>query len=323
MTYIDAGSINGANQSSGFHRSAAYLGSFTDAEAVALATKGQYPNWWYASGGAGEKVIDTIGGGALSYGTATASAVNINNTSASDLYLNLYTSSGNNLLAGKQIRITIMGASVSGDVTFYLMNNQPVSGVADGVYSRTNLEANTSYGFFCKFPPNTSASFSYKVEVLGCVAEMDPNWNGLGPNYPDSSGAARDWVLGSGAVPATTRDIVGQRVNIRGSILHSAISSLAGTTLLTAIPAGWVPVEFQANVSEGFGTGITLSVGTSGTPAAVVSALDVSAIALLQADSLKKVPFSLTAATNVYLKKNNSTITGNLLVYILTIEKKY
>jgi hypothetical protein len=220
-----------------------------------------------------------------------------------------------NLVGAVNARLVNVNGSAGASITLVNgLNTIPyIESLADGPYVELSWSAASSGDIT-----------DLRFVTLGCISEMDPNWNGLGPNYPDSSGAARDWVLPtSGAPAAITRDIIGQRVNIRGSILHSAISSLAGTTLLTALPAGWVPVEFQANVSEGFGTGITLSIGTSGTPAAVVSALDVSTIALVQADSLKRVPFSLTAATNLYFKKSASTTTGALLVYTLTLEKKY
>lgn len=115
----------------------------------------------------------------------------------------------------------------------------------------------------------------------------------------------------------------GDRATIMGSLAHSAISTSNGTTQIGTLPAGWRVVEAQMNVDVAMDAGTTVSIGTLSTPALWINALAVATTGFKQSASASLVPVSISSNTSIYIKKSATTTVGNILVYIITIERVY
>lgn len=144
---------------------------------------------------------------------------------------------------------------------------------------------------------------------------------------PQQANAAADIAAAIASPPQPPAPVddrpIGTRVALSGSFLHSQISTSAGSTRLGVIPAGWAPVDFQANVTTGLGAGKTMAVGTAGSPTRWVSAMDVSIAALKQATPAQLFPQSVSGDTPVFLKKSGFTTTGEIINACMIIERKY
>lgn len=164
------------------------------------------------------------------------------------------------------------------------------------------------------------------VTPIGITTRLRTDEGGGFQAMNDAASATNDashFEISTTGVTWATKAPIGARVAIRGTKLHSDISTSSSTTVFGVRPAGWKVVDFQSNVDVAFDAGRTLDLGSAGTPALIVSGLAVDTTGFKRAASLSDVPSSLTANQTLYGRKSGSTSSGNLLQYTIVLERVY
>jgi len=184
----------------------------------------------------------------------------------------------------------------------------------------TGLITTTSTGDLVIY--NTSGSDGGTLYVdnvslvaAGAVCDLDLAV-GAGPQIPDRGGnklhaASATWDNYGWEHKTNRRH--GEFMVVR-TLAHSDISATAGTTTLFSLPANCGVLEAEFDRETAFDSGTTLDIGISGASGKYVSGASVAATGKLLAESSSKVSESASAATTVYIKKNQATTQGSTTV---------
>lgn len=152
------------------------------------------------------------------------------------------------------------------------------------------------------------------IEFPGCVMDLVCDV-GCGTFVPDRANNDLHGILNTTgfthAVPRDSGDLV-----IRRRLSHSDISATSGTTKILDLPPNVGILDIEIDRETACDASTTLDLGTSGTPAKHASAINLATTGKVLADSLSKVGESSTAFTSIYLKKNQATTVGTIVVRI-------
>lgn len=174
----------------------------------------------------------------------------------------------------------------------------------------SQVQANTRVSFYYTGATNF-ALLNVLATRLGAVVHLDSSTTGLGYQWRDSStNALHADRTAAGTSWTHARD--SGRQTLTYTFAHSAISSTAATTTAFLLPPNTVLREVQLNRPAAFDASTTLDIGISGTPTKFVSATSVAGTGFTQVASSSLVPESASAATTVYVKKNQATTTGSV-----------
>lgn len=230
------------------------------------------------------------------------------------LSLDYYVPSGQASVTG--IRVLHNTGSVSTQIA---IGNTPGSWQTianqEFISSATRIDINAWNGTSDTFTGNGTDLFYIKNVVavrIGAVINLDLT-PGVGLFFPDMSSNLLH-ADGFGGINHTMPREYGQMTVVK-DLLHSDISSTAGTTLLFQLPPNCGIVHVEYDRLTAFDSGTTLEVGTAGSSTRYAALLG-SSTGILGAASSSLSSESNSALTPIYVRKSGATTVGRVRVRV-------
>lgn len=164
--------------------------------------------------------------------------------------------------------------------------------------------------------PNGSFYHVKNLTIAPVGALVDLNFTiGIGSYFPDRS---HNVCPGDGAGGINHIEPIGNGVMcIAFRFNHADISATGGTTKLFVLPPNCAYMRTEMDRQVAFDAATTLSVGTSGNPTQFMSNVTVAATGLITSSAASVSGLSATANTQVFIRKNQATTVGTVVVRVL------
>lgn len=243
-------------------------------------------------------------------------------TSVSGGKLNLgntttYGPAGSGIVAGGRYSFTVTVDSISaGSLQYWRGDGYYTFATGTGTVT-TAFNAGASYGTTALqlLSGGTAVLDDYSIRRFGAIVHL-PMTEQLGYQVRDAS-SNRLHADRTASGTSWTAPLQSGRQTLTYTFAHSAISATAATTTAFILPPNTVLREVQLNRTAAFDASTTLDIGITGNATKFVTATNVAATGFTQVASSSLVPESATAATTVFVKKNQATTTGSVTLNIV------
>jgi len=221
--------------------------------------------------------------------------------------------------SGKAYRFACTAANASGaSFELRLANQGTIATLANGANAGEFVATATSGTAALQVYSTGTGSIDlddFSVKQVGCILSLDCQI-GVGWVIPDLANNQWCQAFTSSADTTHVKPRTGGEYTVRRALAHSDISATAGTTKLFDLPAnvGILDIEIDRNTACDAST--TLDIGISGTQAKHASAINVATTGKVLTDSLSKVGESSSTFTPIYVKKNQATTVGAIVVRV-------